>query len=646
MTDHLDIKTLARRESEQIEWKENVADEDDVVKTLSAFANDWANLGGGYVICGAREELDEHGFPRIGSVGLTAAKIREIENKILAGCRSQVDPPIAPRVEELPADESDRRLLVFVMPATRHVHLFRGRKQAGRYYVRISRETIEARNGILRELLVRKGAVDEWDRRPCATATVNDLDLIVLRDSLQRMGIFQPERGLDEYLSETKALSAFVPPILVREPLTGTLRPRNFAMLLFGRNLQLHVPGAFALFSIYPGTDRSEPHAERHEIAETLVEQARRLLELLDVQSYVAFDKTNQSTPNAVKYPREALREAMINALAHRDYEMVDPTRVTVFADRIEIVSPGSVPRGVSVEEMREGRAPAKWRNQCLAWFLNRLQFAQAEGQGIPTILRSMKAEGCPPPRFEASEARVVCLLPAHPRHRLAKEHRRIEEAISLGDFERARNALSLLLAEDPMNARTIQLFAEVQSALKSPGPVTDFLSWHEVQLDGLPTPVLTQLGEALQSGEQPAVADLKKALEVYREAFKRQGDLREYFQKMKGLAGEKDYASLRLFLDSSAEHPDLKEDPDLAWIRGATLMDSAVRCGETAANPNLPKATRARASKERRRFLRLAEEYVLRAIALSKDPESRERFRQGLVLIEGLKHATPPEIG
>ena len=75
LTELIDLKVLATRESEQVEWKENVADVDDVVATLSAFANDWAKLGGGYVVCGAKEERDEHGFPRLAVVGLTAAGI-------------------------------------------------------------------------------------------------------------------------------------------------------------------------------------------------------------------------------------------------------------------------------------------------------------------------------------------------------------------------------------------------------------------------------------------------------------------------------------------------------------------------------------------------------------------------------------------
>jgi ATP-dependent DNA helicase RecG len=416
MATAVDLQQLALRESEQTEWKENVADIDDVVETLSAFANDLANLGGGYVVCGAREAKDEHGFPQLIRTGLTASRLREIEGTVLTRCRERVSPPIVPLVEELPAAD-DRRILVFLQPATGQAHTFRRGQEGAKHFVRVSRSTIEARNGVLRDLLVRKGALEPWDRRPCRGATVGDLDLLVLRDTLQRMQMFSAERGVEPYLSDEVQLSPFVPPLCAREPLTGVLRPRNFAVLLFGRETQRWIPGAFSLFSVYPGIDRSDLHAERHEIAGTLIEQARRLNQLLDAQSYTAFDKSDPSTPNALKYPTRALFEAAGNALAHRDYELVDPTRITAFADRIELVSPGPLPLGVDAAAFREGRSGPRWRNQTLAWFFNRLQLAQAEGQGIPTILRVMREGGYPPPVLDADAGRVLCVLPAHPRH-------------------------------------------------------------------------------------------------------------------------------------------------------------------------------------------------------------------------------------
>ena len=241
----LDLDTLAARESEQVEWKDAVADTDDVAKTLVAFANDLQNLGGGYVVCGAREGKDPHGFPKVEMFGLDAARIRAVENEVLAKCRDRVAPSIAPLCEEIRIPGSDdRRVLVFVIPATNRAHTFRPRDGVERHFVRISRETKEARNGILRELLVRKGDVLPWDRRACPGATVLDIDPLKLRDVLQRMHAYDPARGIDEYLGTQLQIRPFVDPLCVEEPLTNILRPRNFAVLLFAREPQRFIPNS------------------------------------------------------------------------------------------------------------------------------------------------------------------------------------------------------------------------------------------------------------------------------------------------------------------------------------------------------------------------------------------------------------------
>lgn len=420
MTPRINLEELASRESEQTEWKENVADVDDVVATLCAFANDLQNLGGGTVVCGAREQKDAQGFPQFVRIGLTANRLKEIENTVLTRCRERVSPPITPIVDELPSDTNDRRILVFLQPTTGTAHTFRRGNEGGKHFVRVSRSTIEARNGVLRELLVRKGTMEPWDRRLCNGATVEDIDLLALRDALSRMGVFSPDR-VEAYLTEGVQISPFVPSLCVAEPLTGVVRPRNYAVLLFGRSPQQFVPGAFAIYSAYPGSDRTDPVARRYEIAGTLLDQARRLQELLDTEAVTLFDKTNLKAPNAQKYPRRALQEAMVNALAHRDYELVDPARITSYVNRIEFVSPGSLPFGITLENLRARSVTPRWRNQSLAWFLSRLQLAQAEGQGIQTIRSTMKAVGCPPPHFDASEVSVSCVLRAHPRFRTAK---------------------------------------------------------------------------------------------------------------------------------------------------------------------------------------------------------------------------------
>lgn len=645
MAARIDLKELAVRESEQVEWKENVADPTDVVKSICAFANDLQNLGGGYVVCGAREVRDEFGFPSVELIGLESNRLREVEGRVLALCRDAVDPDLHPRVEEIPTENPQRRILVFLVPRSSRAHSFRMGGDSGKYWVRISRDTREARNGTLRELLIQKGELEPWDRRVAARATLDDLDLLVLRDALQRMKIFDPARGVERYLSDVEQFSPFVPPLAARDPLTETLRLRNFAILLFGREPQRFIPGAFSLFSIYPGSDRSEPHAERHEIPGSIIEQARRLTELLDVQATTAFDKRDPRSPNALKYPQKALHEAMVNALAHRDYESPDPTRVTVFADRIEIVSPGSLPPGVEEVPFREGRASPKWRNQSLAWFLNRLQLAQAEGQGIPTILRSMREEGCPPPAFEVNQARVVCVLPAHPRHALAREHQAIEQALSLGELSRAQRGIQILLDRDPFNFRSVQLFAEIQRALADSEPIAQFVRRNEHQLDSFSGIALAHLADALMSAPKPERTYQDYASRLL--ALASRGHFEEREARRIALS------LLRLHQDSEAleflermlrEHPDWQTHPALLQLRGRTLLQFARRCIRTGQNRELPPPTRARGWRDSRDYLKRAERDLREALLHGPDSAVEDFIRKDLELHAQLaEKAKPP---
>lgn len=220
---------------------------------------------------------------------------------------------------------------------------------------------------------------------------------------------------------------------------------------MFGKKPLEFIDGAYAVFSVYKGRDRSEATAERYEITGTIVQQAKRLIELLNAESYTAFDKTDRM-PNQVKYPDRALKEAVINALVHRDYESDQPVRVTIFSDRIEIFSPGGLPFALDKEKFKSGKASAHWRNQTLSYLFNRLQLAQAEGQGIPTILKTMKDEGCPPPTFELGPGSITCILPAHPRHQILREIGDVENKIILRNYRGASEKLEEILGKDPYN--------------------------------------------------------------------------------------------------------------------------------------------------------------------------------------------------
>lgn len=103
------------------------------------------------------------------------------------------------------------------------------------------------------------------------------------------------------------------------------------------------------------------------------------------------------------EYPREAMREALINAVIHRDYSIVGGRiRIFLFDDRIEFYSPGDLLPGVTVEKMQRLESQSKLRNPVIVEVFRDLGgFIEKMGTGIQRMTRAMEEHGLPRPRFE-----------------------------------------------------------------------------------------------------------------------------------------------------------------------------------------------------------------------------------------------------
>ena len=102
-------------------------------------------------------------------------------------------------------------------------------------------------------------------------------------------------------------------------------------------------------------------------------------------------------------YPTEVIRELLVNAFAHRDWTRQTDVQLTVFADRLEVLSPGSLPNGVTVEKAREGlRVP---RNPNIVNILRDYDFMQHRGMGIRRkVIPLTRAHNGTAPEFDATE--------------------------------------------------------------------------------------------------------------------------------------------------------------------------------------------------------------------------------------------------
>lgn len=275
----------------------------------------------------------------------------------------------------------------------------------------------------LEALLSRESESVEWKReelpsfleQPCPKATLDDVDMFAARQFLKEAGLPRPP---EKYFQPGVAIDLFAHPLVVEEagaPSASAIVPTYLALLLFGHVPTRFLRGAEVNLSAYPGTDKTTAQPQRFETTGPLPKVIRDVLGTLRLHTGIQIDKSADAltiSQNRDRYSERALQEAVVNALAHRDYESDQPTRITVFSDRIEIYNPGGLPHGVSQKEIERGRAA--WRNKALARFLVRMGLAQTEGQGVPLILRETERVSGRKAELEPHNGHFVVTLPAY----------------------------------------------------------------------------------------------------------------------------------------------------------------------------------------------------------------------------------------
>ena len=184
------------------------------------------------------------------------------------------------------------------------------------------------------------------------------------------------------------------------ERANGTLLFRNAGVLFFARNLRCFLPQAYITCLLARGTDKVHI-LDRRDFDGGIVADIEDALRFVERNTRTAYRIEGLRRNNIPEYPTNALREAITNAVMHRDW-FIDGANVFVeiYADRIEVVSPGSLPRGLQLADL--GSRSIR-RNALIADLLHHIDFIEKAGTGIRRIRNEARAQGCPEPTFEAN---------------------------------------------------------------------------------------------------------------------------------------------------------------------------------------------------------------------------------------------------
>ena len=158
----------------------------------------------------------------------------------------------------------------------------------------------------------------------------------------------------------------------------------------------------------FAGTDQSV-FQDRREFSGSLFQQMEELYAYLDMRNQTRATFEGLYRTDRRDYPEEALREALMNAIVHRDYSFSASTLVSVYEDRIEFVSVGGLPTGIALEDIMLGLSIC--RNPKLAAIFYRLELIEAYGTGMPKIMKAYTGTGVEP-RVEATGNAFKITLP------------------------------------------------------------------------------------------------------------------------------------------------------------------------------------------------------------------------------------------
>jgi ATP-dependent DNA helicase RecG len=346
---------LARGENLHTDLKRKLGSPAELAKDLVCFAN----TDGGQIIIGVADDRSILGVEDPDDVH------RFVDNVAYNNC----EPPLSVIQEVLQIDQ--KKVVVVNVPKGRSRPY---RTNQGKYYIRT---TSGCRDASREELLRLFQATDSlfYDETPFLGLGMAELDLGAVEHFLAETG--QTDLGLD-------------PVQLLRNwRLVAGDHPTLAGIVLFGRDPQRHLPFAQINGARFPGTESALAPSDRKDLRGRLLEVIDQAERFIDLHLPLPHDIRGFEPEPKPEIPKQVFREAIVNAVAHRDYTVQGPIRLFIFDDRVEIHTPGKPPNTVTEAAMRSGVHVV--RNPHIYTRLSDAGLVTRAGTGIRRIIRLVR---------------------------------------------------------------------------------------------------------------------------------------------------------------------------------------------------------------------------------------------------------------
>jgi ATP-dependent DNA helicase RecG len=401
LEDFLNARTV---ESERIEYKSGWNPEP-IMQTICAFANDFRDQGGGFVIIGVEAP---NGVPVMPPVGLEPEAIDGIHREMIR-VSNRIQPPYHPVVEQ--AIYQERLILVVHCPAgsTRPykcpVSMTKNANSA--YFIRQNSSTIRANREQEMELVQLNQKIP-FDDNINRHSTIQDVDLGLIRGFLKKV---------KSDLFETFVSMSFEDLLLkmnLVEKGADRLYPKNIALMFFNESPHIYFPQCQIDVVHFPDGPGADSFTEKSFMGplDQMLTQALKYIKNNHLLESVHKEPDAAESQRYFNYPFQALEEALCNAIFHRSYEIREPVEVRVMPDKLTISSFPGPDRAASDEQIKNlDFICRRYRNRRIGEYLKELRLTEGRGTGIPKIIRACQENGSSLPVIHTDHERSFFMM-------------------------------------------------------------------------------------------------------------------------------------------------------------------------------------------------------------------------------------------
>lgn len=382
-------KIVAQGESETVEFKKTTALLPAAFKTVCAFLNG----KGGTVLIGVSDKGK-----------ITGQEVSDSTRKEIAKKISDIEPPAQSKIfVYYVLVANNKHVIVIDVKTGDHIpYVFEGRP-----YHRLQSTSPTMPQHRYEQLIIERGQLNHaWDNLVALHYKPDDLDHDLILSTVNQ--------AVNNEALPASAINESTPKILERFKLVDNNQIINAAMVLFGKDLSWGYPQCQIKLARFKGINKREFLDSRHlngNIFELLEQGEIFIKRHLPVAAKVIPEQFRRVEIPII--PFDAIREALLNALCHRDYSItVGSVNIAIFDDRMELYSHGGLLAGVTLEKIKHGFS--KPRNQHIAEVLHKCGYIETWGRGIQNIMELCKDANVPEPQFlvDDLEFKVIFRFP------------------------------------------------------------------------------------------------------------------------------------------------------------------------------------------------------------------------------------------